>query len=161
MRLTVYTDYSLRLLMYLALKDPEPATVEEVAGRLGVSKNHLTKVVYRLGLGGYVQTLRGRYGGLRLARPAKTISLGDVVRYTESDMAMVPCFGAGEANCVLFPKCDLRHALDEALRAFLEVLDGYSIADVTQSRSGLRALLFLDTGAEPSGNGRDTRGAPS
>lgn len=145
MRLTVYTDYSLRLLMYLALKDPGPATIVEVAERLQVSKNHMMKVVYRLGLGGYIRTLRGRSGGLRLARPASDIRLGDVVRYTESDMAVVPCFSpGGDAGCVLFPKCELRHALDEALRAFLEVLDRYTIADVTRQPRGLRALLFPD-----------------
>ena len=92
MRLTVYTDYSLRLLMYLALKDDGLATIEEIAKSYGISKNHLMKVAHQLGVAGYVDTVRGRHGGLRLAKPAKAIGLGEVVRHTEPDMAIVMCF---------------------------------------------------------------------
>ena len=92
MRLTVYTDYSLRLLMYLALKDDGLATIEEIAKSYGISKNHLMKVAHQLGVAGYVETVRGRHGGLRLAKPAKAIGLGEVVRHTEPDMAIVMCF---------------------------------------------------------------------
>ena len=89
MRLTVYTDYALRLLMYLALKDDGLATIAEVAGSYGISKNHLTKVAHQLGVGGYVGTVRGRGGGLRLAKPAEKIGLGEVVRRTEPDPLML------------------------------------------------------------------------
>ena len=91
-RLTVYTDYSLRMLMYLAVKGDGLATIAEVADAYGISKAHLTKVAHQLGLAGYVETVRGKGGGLRLARPAERIGLGDVVRRTEPDMALVPCF---------------------------------------------------------------------
>ena len=92
MRLTVYTDYALRMLMYLALKDDGLATIEEIAQSYGISKNHLMKVAHQLGVAGYVDTVRGRNGGLRLAKPAKAIGLGEVVRHTEPDMAIVMCF---------------------------------------------------------------------
>src|SRR4051812_10498298 len=92
MRLTFYTDYSLRMLMYLALKPDGLATVGEVARAYRRSRGHLSKVAHQLGLAGYVESVRGRRGGLRLARPAATIGIGDVVRRTEPDMALAPCF---------------------------------------------------------------------
>ncbi|MFL5289295.1 MAG: Rrf2 family transcriptional regulator [Rhodopila sp.] len=139
-----------------SLKDPESATIGEVAGRLQVSGNHLMKVVHRLGVGGYVQTLRGKSGGLRLARPASEIRLGDVVRYTESDMALVPCLSPVCGACAFLPECALRKALEAALKAFTQVLDGYSIADLTTKRGPLRALLAMqdDHIAVPTQNDR-------
>jgi len=92
LRLTVYTDYALRLLMYLALKEDQLATIAEIAKSFAISRNHLMKVAYQLGVAGYVETVRGRGGGLRLAKPAATIGLGDVVRCTEPDMAIASCF---------------------------------------------------------------------
>ena len=92
MRLTVYTDYALRMLMYLALKEDELATIAEISVSYGISKNHLMKVAHQLGVAGYVETVRGRGGGLRLARRIEAIGLGEVVRFTEPDMAIVPCF---------------------------------------------------------------------
>lgn len=141
-RLTVHTDYALRLLMYLALKAPEPATIAEVAGRLQVSRNHLMKVVSRLATGGYIRTLRGKSGGLRLSRPAPDIRVGDVVRSSETNMHLVPCF-SDETVCALLPACDLRHALEEASDAFAQILDRYSIGDLTANRGPLRALLSM------------------
>lgn len=141
MRLTVYTDYSLRMLMYLAVKGDGLATIGEVAAAYGIAKNHLTKVAHQLGLAGYVETVRGRGGGLRLARPAVEIGLGDVVRRTEPDMALVPCFGPVHAHCPIVPACGLRSALYEARQAFLAVLDRYSLADLVQRRAELSALL--------------------
>lgn len=147
MRLTVYTDYSLRLLMYLALKDDGLATIAEIAKSYRISKNHLMKVAYQLGAAGYVETVRGRGGGLRLARPAAEISLGDVVRRTEQDMTLVPCFKPGDAadgeGCAIRPACVLRHALARATAAFTDVLDGYSLADLTKPRAPLQALLAM------------------
>ena len=143
MRLTVYTDYALRLLMYLALKDDGLATIAEVAGSYGISKNHLTKVAHQLGVGGYVGTVRGRGGGLRLAKPAEKIGLGEVVRRTEPDLALVPCFSPVDAPCAIRSCCALRRALDKARGAFIEVLDGYTLGDLVRSRTPLRALLAI------------------
>jgi Rrf2 family nitric oxide-sensitive transcriptional repressor len=143
MRLTVYTDYSLRLLMYLAIKDDGLATIAEVSKNYGISKNHLMKVAYQLGVAGYVETVRGRGGGLRLAKPAEAIGLGDVVRRTEPDMALVQCFQPVDAPCAIRPACVLRRALERAGSAFLDVLDGYSLADLTKPKTQLRGLLSI------------------
>lgn len=143
MRLTVYSDYALRMLMYLAIKDDGLATIAEIADAYGISKNHLMKVAHELGVAGYVETVRGRGGGLRLARPRESISLGDVVRHTEPDMALVPCFAPVDADCAIERCCVLRKALQRAGSAFLDVLDGYSLADLTRPRGALRSLLAL------------------
>jgi len=140
-RLTTYTDYSLRMLMYLAARDDGLATIADVADAYGISKAHLTKVAHQLGLAGYVVTVRGRGGGLRLARPAAGISVGDVVRRTEPDMALVPCFEPLHEHCAITPACGLRGALYEARQAFLAVLDRYSLADMVRRRVDLAALL--------------------
>src|SRR5579875_1533738 len=100
MRLTVYTDFSLRVLMYVALNPERRPTIGQIAESYGISKNHLMKVVYQLGLAGYIETVRGKNGGLRLGKPAGEIGLGEVVRRTEPDMALVPCFDPIDAPCV-------------------------------------------------------------
>ena len=143
MRLTVYTDYALRMLMYLALKDDGLATIEEVAQSYGISKNHLMKVAHQLGLAGYIETVRGRRGGLRLAKPAKAIRLGDVVRHTEPDMAIVMCFEPINADCAVLPYCVLRKALERARAAFLEALDNYALSDLVKPRAALQAMLAI------------------
>jgi Rrf2 family transcriptional regulator, nitric oxide-sensitive transcriptional repressor len=140
-RLTVYTDYSSRMLMYLAVRGDGLATIAEVAEAYGVSKAHLTKVAHQLGLLGYVETVRGRGGGLRLARPAERIGLGEVVRRTEPEMALAPCFGPAHMPCPIAPACGLRGALHEAGQAFLAVLDRHSLADLVRRRAELGALL--------------------
>jgi Rrf2 family nitric oxide-sensitive transcriptional repressor len=141
--LTVYTDYALRLLMYLALKDDGLATIAEVAEGYGISKNHLMKVAHQLGVAGYVATVRGRGGGLQLARPVEAIGLGEIVRHTEPDMALVPCFKPVGASCTIWRSCVLRGALEKARFAFLEVLDGYTLRDLVRPRAPLRALLSI------------------
>jgi len=141
MRLTIYTDYALRLLMYLAVKNDGLATIAEVADSYGISKNHLMKVAHQLGVAGYVDTVRGRGGGLRLAKPIETINLGDVVRHTEPDLALVPCFAPDSASCAIFSSCALRGALSGARDAFLSALDGHTLADLVRSRAPLRRLL--------------------
>jgi Rrf2 family transcriptional regulator, nitric oxide-sensitive transcriptional repressor len=143
MRLTVYSDYALRLLMYLAVKEDELATIAEIAEAYGISKNHLTKVAHELGLAGYVETVRGRGGGLRLARAREQISLGEVVRHTEPDMALVPCFAPVNDDCAIERCCVLRKALQRAGNAFLAVLDGYTLADLTRPRTALRSMLAI------------------
>jgi Rrf2 family transcriptional regulator, nitric oxide-sensitive transcriptional repressor len=144
MRLTVYTDYSLRLLMYLALKDDGLATIEEIAKSYGISKNHLMKVAHQLGVAGYVDTVRGRHGGLRLAKPPKAIRLGEVVRHTEPDLAIVMCFEPVNADCAILPSCVLRKALARARAAFIDVLDEYTLSDLVRPRAPLQALLDIE-----------------
>jgi Rrf2 family nitric oxide-sensitive transcriptional repressor len=142
-RLTVYTDYSLRLLLYAALKPDGLITIGEVADAYGISRNHLTKVVHQLGLAGYLATVRGKGGGLRLARSPEAVRIGDVVRHTEPDLALTPCFEPIGAACAIVPACLLRSALMEARAAFLKVLDGYTLADLTAPRGRLRSLLGI------------------
>ncbi|HZL31809.1 MAG TPA: Rrf2 family transcriptional regulator [Pseudolabrys sp.] len=144
MRLTVYTDYALRLLMYLAVKEDGLATIAEVAASYGISKNHLMKVAHQLGQAGYVATVRGRGGGLRLAKPVAEINLGAVVRYTEPDMAIVACLNPVEAPCAIKSCCVLRRALAKAGDAFIAVLDGYTLADLARPRLPLRRLLAIN-----------------
>ena len=147
MRLTVYTDFSLRVLMFLALRGDELATIAEIARAYGVSKNHLMKVAYQLGLAGYVETVRGKGGGLRLARQPQDIVLGEVVRRTEPDMSLVPCFAPDDVSCAIFPSCALRGALSGARDAFLAALDRYTLADLVRPRAPLGKLLSI----RPSG----------
>lgn len=143
MRLTVYTDYALRLLMYLAVKTDGLATISDVADSYNVSKNHLMKVAHQLAQAGYVSTVRGRSGGLMLGRPASEIVLGEVVRFTEPDMDLVPCFHLENQSCPLRGHCLLRLALEKARRAFLSTLDDFTIADLTASPEPMRRLLGL------------------
>jgi Rrf2 family nitric oxide-sensitive transcriptional repressor len=123
MRLTVYTDYALRVLIYVALKQPEAATINEIAQSYRISRNHLMKVVHRLGLLGYLETVRGKGGGMRLAQAPSKINLAEVVRSTEEDMALVACFQSGAPRCCIQPECMLRIALRTARDAFLNVPD--------------------------------------
>ncbi len=148
MHLTVYTDYSLRLLMYLAVKRDARATIGEIATAYGIAKNHLTKVTHQLGLAGYVETARGKGGGLHLAKPAEQIGLGEVVRCTEADMALVPCFEPLCAPCPIVPACGLRGALHEARQAFLAALDRYTLADLVGRRTELQGLLSVPAARE-------------
>jgi Rrf2 family nitric oxide-sensitive transcriptional repressor len=140
MRLTAYTDFSLRVLMYLALHPDRRPTIAEIAERYGISKAHLMKVVYQLGLTGYVETTRGKGGGLRLARRLEDVTVGEIVRLTEPDMALVACFEAGDA-CVIAPACRLKGKLGEARAAFLKVLDDCTLAEVMGNRPALEVLL--------------------
>lgn len=146
MRLTVYTDYSLRVLMFLALKGDGLATIAEIAKAYGISKNHLMKVTHQLGLAGYVETVRGKGGGMRLARMADVIVLGEVVRRTEPDMALVPCFALGDTSCAILSSCALRVTLFRARDAFLSALDGTTLADLVRPRAPLQSLLSLRPG---------------
>lgn len=141
MRLTVYTDYSLRVLMYVALHGERRPTIGAIAASYGISRNHVMKVVHQLGVAGYIETVRGQSGGMRLARPAEAIIVGEVVRRTEPDMALAPCLNAGDGSCAITPACTLRRALHEARSAFLAVLDSYSLADLVANGDILRDLL--------------------
>jgi Rrf2 family nitric oxide-sensitive transcriptional repressor len=123
MRLTSYTDYSLRTLMFLADHRDRLVTIAEIAEAHGIAKNHLTKVVHQLGQLGYIETLRGRSGGLRLGREPADINIGQVVRQTESDFFMAACFDAESGGCIYSGQCNLQGTLGAATRAFLAVLD--------------------------------------
>ncbi|CAN5402864.1 nitric oxide-sensing transcriptional repressor NsrR [soil metagenome] len=146
MRLTVYSDYALRMLMYLALKKGELSTIADIAASYDISENHLMKVAHQLGVGGFVETVRGRGGGLRLARPIEAIGLAEVVRYTEPDMAIVQCFKPVDAPCAIRPACVLRRALEKARDAFMTVLGEYTLADLVQPRLRLAGLLGITSG---------------
>ena len=143
MRLTVYSDYSLRLLMFLAIRPERLSTITEVAKAYGMSVNHLMKVAHQLGQAGYIETVRGRGGGMRLRRPADEIILGAVLRHTEPDMDIVPCFQPDNEDCPLRRACSLKLALQRARQAFLAVLDEYSIGDLVAVPGPLRSLLGL------------------
>jgi Rrf2 family transcriptional regulator, nitric oxide-sensitive transcriptional repressor len=148
MRLTVYSDYALRVLMYLAVKQDRLATIAEIAAKYDISENHLMKVAHQLGVAGYVETVRGRGGGLRLAKPVEMIGLADVVRYTEPDMAIVSCFKPVDGPCAIRPCCVLRRALETARDAFMAVLEDYTLGDLVKPRAGLAGLLGISqTGA--------------
>lgn len=141
MRLTVLTDYSLRMLIHLAVKPGGRATIAEVATAYGISEAHLMKVAHLLGQSGHVNTLRGRGGGLALGRPAAEITVGAVVRQMEPDMAVVPCLAGG--SCVIMPACRLKRAMHEARAAFFGVLDATTIADLAQPKGQLQELLGI------------------
>ena len=143
MRITQYTDYALRVLIYLGLEDQKLSTIGEIAERYVISRSHLMKVVNQLVQEGFVEGVRGKGGGIRLAMPAEQIRIGDVVRKIEPDLALVECFGPGN-QCVITPACDLKRALSEALKAFLAVLDDYTLADFLNKRAPLLQLLQLE-----------------
>lgn len=130
MRLTAYTDYTLRTLIFLAGQRDRLVTIQDIASQHGISKNHLMKVVYQLGLSGLVQTVRGRHGGLRLAREPGQISVGAVVRQTENDFFMAACFDAARDACPYVSCCGLKGLLGEATAAYLAVLDRATLADL-------------------------------
>lgn len=131
MRLNLQTDYALRLLMHLAANKQGLVTIAEVANRFRISRAHLMKVAFLLGRGGFVETVRGRSGGLRLAREAREIQVGDVFRFMEGDAELVGCVGSAQGDCVVAKTCRLRGVLGEALAAFIGVLDRYTLADLT------------------------------
>lgn len=143
MRLTRFTDNALRALLYLALEPDDTPTVGAVARKMGMSEDHLLKVVQRLSQLGYVKTIRGRNGGMRLAQSPESIVVGEVIRRTEDNMALVPCFDPTESICPVAPACGLAPALDEALKAFLAALDRYTVADLITKRRELRQLVGM------------------
>ncbi len=132
MKLTSWTDYSLRVLMYCAASQgrAQPVTITEIAQAHQISRSHLTKVVVELSNQGLLATTRGRGGGLRLLKPAKDIALGDVVRQTETDFTMVECFDPAHNHCRLTGNCRLKGVLNQALQSYLQVLDRVTLADL-------------------------------
>lgn len=142
MYLTRHSDYTLRLLIYLAVEPEQSATIQDVAAHYGISRNHMMKVANHAVQGGYVKGVRGRAGGLRLAKPAALINIGDVLRRTEN-WNTVECFDVESNSCPITGGCGLRPILSEALAAYFAVLDRFSLADVVRRRSTLVQLLGL------------------
>ena len=132
MRLTVQTDYALRMLMHLAVNADRLSTISEIAERYDISKNHLMKVAQVLSSWKIVESVRGRAGGLRLAREPNRITLGSVARPLEASSALVECFPGGAGTCGITPACKLKGILAEAKEAFFTVLDGYTVEDLVR-----------------------------
>ncbi len=141
MEFTYYTDYSLRVLIYAGLRGDQLCLISEIAEHYGISRNHLMKVVHGLARGGFIQTHRGKGGGLTLARPPEEIGLGAVVRHTEGPFRPVECFRTGNL-CVITGPCSLPKILEDASRAFLAVLDAHTLADLLEHRGQLAKRLF-------------------
>ncbi len=149
MRLTLHTDYSLRVLIHVGVADGNLVTINDIAKTFDISKQHLMKVVNNLSQKGYLNTVRGRGGGIRLGRPPRDITIGEVVRQTEETLGVVGCVEQ-RGYCPIQRVCTLRRVLEEATQAFLTVLDGYTLADLIKPRGALSSLLLLDQRAARS-----------
>ena len=143
MQLTRFTDYSLRVLIYLGLHQAQLSTIGEIAKNYGVSENHLMKVVHTLAGHGYIETVRGKGGGMRLSRDPAMINIGDVVRDTEENLDIVECFNPANQACPLLPACALKSVLSEARKSFLATLDRYTLADLIQGPARPRAAKAI------------------
>ncbi len=150
MRLSEYTDYSLRVLMYCAAHPGRLVTIGELAEHHQVSKNHLMKVVNDLSRQGVIETTRGRGGGLRLLQSADQIRVGDIVRVSETDFRLVECFDPATNTCTLTPSCRLKQVFSNALQAYFRELDGVTLADLVPPPASATA---------PAGRAARTRGA--
>jgi len=141
MQLTQYTDYSLRVLLFLGLHPDRRCTITEISNAYEINRNHLVKVVHNLASSGWITTIRGKSGGMVLSFAPEQINIGAVVRHTEPHMNLLECFDPEENTCVISPACALKHALYKARKAFMDVLDGYSLDDVLHNQDDLRELL--------------------
>jgi Rrf2 family transcriptional regulator, nitric oxide-sensitive transcriptional repressor len=146
MRLTLHTDFALRVLIQAGLNDGGLTTINDIAESFDISKHHLMKVVNDLAQKGYLDTVRGRNGGIRLMRKARDINIGQVVRDTEDRLEVIGCLGE-MGYCRIERVCVLRDVLREATDAFLAVLDSYTLADLLKPHKALSALLFGDESA--------------
>jgi Rrf2 family transcriptional regulator, nitric oxide-sensitive transcriptional repressor len=149
MRLTLQTDYALRVLIYVGIKGGALSTIPEIAAGFGISRGHLMKVVHRLGQLGYLQTIRGKGGGIRLAREPAQISVGAVIRDIEDGLAVLECLQERPGYCRIERRCILRGALRDATHAFLATLDRYTLADLVRPRQALERLIAVDATAIP------------
>lgn len=149
MRLTMYTDFSLRILMYLGAKEQrELSTIQDISDAYHISKNHLMKVSHELGQAGYIEAVRGRGGGIRLAKRPELINIGEVVRRMEDDFHLVECFNPAGNSCPITPVCGLKGVLGRALSAYLQVLSEYTLADLLLNKHDLQAIFQKEV-AEP------------
>ena len=145
MHITRYTDYSLRVLIYLAVKRETLSTIREIADSYDISKNHLMKVVHQLNRKGYVETVRGKNGGLRLHMEPRDINIGVLVRETEQDLLLVECFSAAN-RCVISPVCGMKGMLAGALDAFLNALHQHALQDLLPEKTKPQLLRLLEIG---------------
>ena len=159
MKLTGFTDYSLRVLIYLAADRSRRATIAEIATAFGVSEHHMTKVVHFLGKRGWIETVRGKGGGLALAVPPDAVVVGRVVRDTEGAAMPAECFDPDESRCIIASCCRLKGVLAEAVQAFHAVLDRYTLADITRNEQALAGILHFHKAV--SATSRATHGASS
>jgi len=143
MKLTSFTDYSLRVLIYLAAEPGRKATIAQISSDFDISENHLTKVVHFLGKQGWITTVRGKGGGLTLARLPQDICVGRVLRDTEGKAMPAECFAAEESRCAIVSCCRLKTVLAEAVNAFYAVLDRYTLADITRNKQALTSILHF------------------
>jgi Rrf2 family nitric oxide-sensitive transcriptional repressor len=151
MRLTVYTDYTLRVMMYLAASYPRGGvvTIEEIAKAYGISRSHLMKIVNELSKSGFVEAHRGRTGGVKLARSPDEISVGELVRMAEKDFAVVPCHDShDEPECAILPACNLKRGMRRAVEAFIAELDKMTLAQTITVPSVAVSLLQIGSGRE-------------
>lgn len=145
MQLTRFTDYSLRTLIYLALNRDRLVIISEIAKVYRVSENHLMKIVHRLAQQGYIETLRGKGGGMRLARQPDAIHIGTVVRHTEENMDIAECFDPLKRDCPMLPECALKAALIVARESFLNALDTYTVADLIANKLPTEAVVQVSS----------------
>jgi Rrf2 family nitric oxide-sensitive transcriptional repressor len=143
MRLTLHTDYSLRVLIYLGSHPERLATITEIAQSYGISRNHLVKVVHNLATIGLIETVRGKGGGMRLGKPPESINIGEVVKKVEGSFELVECFSQSLNRCPITPVCSLKGVLEKARQSFLDVLCQYQLADLLHKKERLVSLLQL------------------
>lgn len=143
MKLTTFSDYTLRVLMYLALERNRLATIPEIAAAYGISENHLMKVVHQLARSGVIESVRGKGGGIRLARDPAEIRLGQVVRTSEGNSAIVECLSGDPASCKIGPACRLTAILIRAFEALYTTLDEYTLADLVREQEPLKTILMF------------------
>jgi Rrf2 family nitric oxide-sensitive transcriptional repressor len=157
MRLTDCTDYALRVLLYLSVRPARLSSIREISGAYGISRNHLMKIVQQLGAPGWVGTVRGRHGGLRLTAWSRALTIGQIVRETERDFALVGCFGdqASGRDCAIRPVCRLRGVLAAARDAFLAELDKHTVGELPEPASDLARLLGIAPAQSISRRGAD------
>ena len=142
MQVTVRTDYGLRIMIFVASKGEQVSTIAEIAEAYDISRSHLMKIVQDLAAKGYLSAVRGKHGGLRMGRSPSEIRLGDVVRDLEPDFGLVECLRT-QNDCVITPVCPLKHAFIKALNAFLDTLNGYTLADMLGNQAPIRRLLNI------------------
>ncbi|KKE77557.1 Rrf2 family transcriptional regulator [Oceanobacillus caeni] len=144
MQLKKYTDYSLRVLIFTGMKSGEElANIKEISQVFNISPNHLGKIVHQLNKLELLETIRGRNGGFRLAKPADEINIGLLVRALESESPLLECFDKGSNHCVITPACTLKHVLNRALHSFYKVLEGYTLQDLIQNEQELKELMGI------------------
>jgi Rrf2 family nitric oxide-sensitive transcriptional repressor len=157
MRLTTFSDYSLRVLMYLGVHSERLATIGDIAEAYDISENHVMKVVHHLAQQGYIETSRGKGGGMRLARRPEKINIGEVVLGTEENLKLVECFDKSTSNCHIAPACMLKGILRRAMDEFFAVLDRHTLADLLVSRPKLARILVLSTAGLRRGQAQSKR----